>query len=499
MTIIEMLRRSAAHFPDKPAVVQESRRISYQDFHKISRRLGSAIAEAGLKKGDRIGVMLPKSPEVIFSFLGIAMAGGVFVPLDPTPPKGNLRYVLNLTCPGMLVVSAGLYSALSDIELPCPKERIIIVGEEVPPGCLSWDRIVSGPSHAPANFAEMGENDVVYLNFTSGTTGIPKGAATTHANIFWNTLSAVESLELTREDVHLCMFPVFVHPHELFARSLFLGGTAVLVDSVYPKTIAKAVAENGVTCMMGVPAIYNALARQHETSPLRLGSLRIAESGGAFASPALVNRFNELFGIPVRPVWGSTETTGIALASPGDCTCRPTSMGKPCRHYEVKIVLDDGTQAPPGAIGMMMVKGPGVCTSYYRDVTETELHMRDGWFATGDLVMSDEEGFYYFIDRQSRMIKVAGMKVFPSEIERLIQNHPKVREVAVTKMQDRVHGEVPKAFIVLNDGEGVGKQELRRYCEEKIAGYKVPRAIEVLEELPKTPGGKILYSKLEQM
>ncbi len=499
MTINEMLRRSAARYPDKIAIRQESRTVTYEEFLHRSEGLAAALVKCGLKKGDRVGVLLPKAPEIIISFLGIAMAGCVFVPLDPTPPRTNLRYVLDLTSPRALIVNAELYPALSGCDLPC--EDIIVEGEKPSLQCLGWDEItsrdpavLSGPVDLPA----AADSDVVYLNFTSGTTGTPKGAVTTHANIYWNTLSAVETLHLVPDDVHLCMFPVFVHPHELFARSLFLGGTAVLVDSIYPKTVAKTVAEHKVTAMMAVAAIYDAFTRQHETSPLDFSCLRVPESGGSFAGSALVGKFQELFGTPVYPVWGSTESTGIALATPPEKGMyRPDAMGKPCRYYEVKIVEEDGSPAPPGVIGEMLVKGPGVCTAYYRNSSESDLHIRDGWFATGDLARCDDEGFFYFVDRKTRMMKVAGMKVFPLEIEKVIQGHPKVCEVAVSKVYDRVHGEMPKAYIVLKDGESIDKNEIRKYCEATIAGFKIPRSIKVVEALPKTPGGKIIYGELD--
>ncbi len=499
MTIVEMLRKNAAGFPCKAAVRQESRTVSYEELLYRSEGLAAALVGAGVKKGDRIGVLLPKSPEIFISFLGIAIAGGVYVPLDPTPPRTNLKYVLDLTSPAALIVHSELYPALSGIEFPC--DRIVVVGEKPSLQCFGWDEITSrNRALAPCGveFPQSLDSDVFYLNFTSGTTGTPKGAVTTHSNVYWNTISAVETLGLVHDDVHLCMFPVFVHPHELFARSLYLGGTAVLVDSIYPKTVAKAVSDYKVTAMMAVAAIYDAFTRQHETSPLDFGALRIPESGGSFAGAPLVQKFEDQFGTPIYPVWGSTETAGIALATPpGKGAYRPDSMGKPCRYYEVEIVDEDGAPALPGVTGEMVVKGPAVCGSYYKNAEESKLHMLDGWFATGDLAMKDAEGFFYFIDRKTRMMKVAGMKVFPSEIEKAIQKHPKVREVAVSKIYDRVHGEMPRAYIVLEDDSSIDKNEIRKHCEDMIAGYKIPRSIKVVDSLPKTPGGKINYSQLE--
>lgn len=496
MTLIDMLKADAAAFPDKIAIVQDDRRITYKQFIVDSERLANSLLRAGLKKGDMVGVLLHKSPEVILSFLGIAMAGCIYVPIDHTQVKDAIQYLLDLTSPSALIADTGLWPVMSEVQLPCPESRIISVGGRIGPGCLDWDEIMSGAEPSGA-LPDVFDDDVVFLNFTSGTTGRPKGAVTTHANIYWNTLSAVETLGLTHEDVHLCMFPVFVHPHEFFARSLLLGGTAVLVDSVYPKSIARAISEHRVTSMMAVAPIYEAIMRQHELSRLDLTSLRVPESGGCYISPASVSRFQELFEVPIYPVWGSTETTGIALAtSPGNC--QPDSMGQPCRYYEVSVVDESGAPVPPGVVGEMRVRGPGVCGNYYRNADETSRYLQDGWFLSGDLVMTDERGFVYFVDRKMRMMKVAGLKVYPSEIERVLISHPGILEVAVTKVKDGLHGEVPKAYVVAAwPGKSIDRHEIRRFCEGKIAGHKIPRLVEIVDALPKTAGGKVLYSKLE--
>jgi long-chain acyl-CoA synthetase len=362
-------------------------------------------------------------------------------------------------------------------------------------GYYSWEEIIN-QKNVEALDINIQEDDPVYLNFTSGSTGIPKGALTTHANIYWNTKSAVESLGLNQDDIHLCCFPVFNHPHELFARALFLGGTMVLTDDTLPKTIASAVSEHGVTCLMAISVIYENLVH-YNASPLELRTLRLAESGGMYVRPALAEAFKNRFNIPIIPVWGSTEATGIALAMPVKGECRSGSMGKPCPYYEVKIVDEDGTELDRDEVGEMAVKGPAVCSKYFDNPEETEKHIRDGWLYTGDLVKKDNEGYFYFIGRKSGMIKVAGLRVYPAEIEEVLITHPEVKEAAVVKLQDSVLGEVPKAVVVLKSNSAVNQEELRKYCARRIAKYKVPATIEFVKELPKTPSGKIQYQKLQ--
>lgn len=495
-TLIAMIRRNASLFPEKTAFIGNERQISHRELYEQSTALGSYLLEIGLVRGGRVGLLLEKSIEAIIAFLGVACAGGVVFPLDYSQTALHLQYVVDLTQPFTLITQEKLRPLLAHVNLPFPPERIISIDATQTVGSAStWDRIMAGgPSDSIGG--NLHADDVVYLNFTSGTTGMPKGAVTTHANIYWNTRSAVEVLKLRQEDIHISMFPVFLHPHELFARTLYLGGTSVLVDGISPKAIVKAINQHNVTCFMAIGSIYETLTRQYEISPFQLSSLRVPESGGMHLYSALVQKFEDYFQIPMLPVWGSTETSGIGLATSVEGNNRPGSMGKVCPYYEVKLIGKDGRELPPDQVGEMLVRGPAVCKEYYNNPAETEKNMKDGWFHTGDLVRRDSDDYFYFADRKARMMKVGGMKVYPVEIEELLTAHPDIVEAGVVKMQDRLHGEMPKAFVVSKNGQELDRNLLRKYCEERLPKYKVPRVFEFVGELPKSPGGKILWQKL---
>jgi long-chain acyl-CoA synthetase len=215
-----------------------------------------------------------------------------------------------------------------------------------------------------------------------------------------------------------------------------------------------------------------------------------------YTHPTLEQKFRQRFGVPIIPVWGSTETSGIALVTPVEGEHRPGSMGKPSRYYQVKVMGESGEELPPDEVGEMAVKGPGVCSGYYNQPEETEIYMKDGWFLTGDMVKIDREGYCYFASRKTGMMKVAGVKVFPLEIENVLLNHPKIKAAAVVNVHDRLRGEVPKAVIVVKNGLEISKDEILKYCEKKMSRCKIPSIIEFRSELPKTPGGKILYREL---
>lgn len=493
MTIVEMLDRNAEEIPEKTAIICNEQKLTWKEFAQKANSLGNFLLDIGFERGDRVGLMIEKSPEAVISFLGGAKAGGIVLPIDFNLTVESIQSILNQTVPRVLIVNDKFQDLLEKLNLP--ETEMIVIGNTNVERYHTWsDAMSKNQEKGPA--IDIHENDVVYLNYTSGTTGMPKGAVTTHANIYWNTLSAVEILEMTADDVHLCMFPVFAHPHELFARPLYLGGTLVLVDSISPKTIFKAIVDNGVTCMMAVASIYMSLVRFNESRSIPFDSLRLAESGGMHFDPTLAIEFEKCFNIPIMPVWGSTETGGIALSNSINGIRKKGSMGQPCPYYDVKIVDEDGRELGPDQTGELAVRGAAVCSEYYGNDEETRKHMKEGWFFSGDLVRKDAEGYYYFVSRKTGMMKVAGLKVSPLEIEEILYTHSSITEVAVVKAHDSTHGEVPKAVVVVKEGAELGKPEVRKFCEKRMARYKVPRIIEFRDELPKTPGGKIWYRKI---
>jgi len=309
MTIIEMLVKARWLFPDKPAIISGGATLSWDEVYVQSMALANYLHGTGLKKGERVGLLLKKTPEAVISFLGAAGAAGVAFPVDYSQTSAHIQYVMNLTQPAALIAASDFEPLLSTLDIRCPKERIIIAGKSSTRQHSQWKTVVS-ENYPDKPSVKVQEDDLVYLNFTSGTTGIPKAAVATHANIYWNTLASIEALTLTPDDIHLCLFPVFGHPHELFARPLFLGGTMVLIDNISPKNIAKAISNHRVTCMMGVASIYQSLIRFYDSHPFDVSSLRVPESGGMHIHASLACQFRERLGISMIPVWGSTETKG---------------------------------------------------------------------------------------------------------------------------------------------------------------------------------------------
>lgn len=493
MTLVEMLERNAREVCGKPALIYWDRVMDYASLNEAANRLSHRLIEMGLKKGDRIGMMLPRVPELVITFLASAKAASIAVPINFELPDFMISAALGKITPKFIVAGAA-FAGHALKSLPEGSDtRIIIVGEGDGP-FIKWDGLLA--SGSPENpLLEASFEDVVYLNCTSGSTGNSKGALTTHANIYWNTVASVEALALKSEDVHLCMFAPFAHPHEIFARPLFLGGTMVLVDIVSPKAIAAAITRHRVTCMMGLAPMYDNLLELLDYREYDLSSLRIPESGGMYTRPDLINRFSSRLGVSIVPVWGSTETTGIALANtPGGLT--PSgSVGKPCPSYEVRLVDESGADVAPGEVGELIFKGPAVVSGYFE--ADANSSFMGGWYYSGDLATKDTDGYYYFVERKSGMMKVAGLKVYPAEIEKVLLEHPDIKEASVIAARDELRGEVPKAFIALKNGKALASRDIARFCKDRLAHYKIPRIIEFMDALPKTTSGKINKKALQ--
>ncbi len=494
-TLPEQLRYFASRQPERLFVSHRARRLSWGETHERASALAAFLLDHGLAWGQRVGLMLERSPEAVLGFLGAVMAGGVAFPLDYNQPAVYLQYVLDFTSPAALLVQDKFLPQLMGLQLPCPPENIVVVGDCPDGPHPSWERLCAKGGADPQ--LALSPEEPAYLNFTSGTTGLPKGAITTHLNILANTQAAVAALDLRPDDVHLCMFPVVAHPHELFARALYLGGASALVEGIYPASLAATIRDNQVSAMMAVAAIYETLVRSGDVKGSDLASLRAPESGGMHVNAELARRFQERFNARLTPVWGSTETTGIALAFPLHEQFRPGSMGKPCPGYEIKAIGEDGQEVGPGQLGDMWVRGPGVITGYFANEQETAKTLRDGWFMSGDLVKIDQDGFFHFQDRKARMLKVGGLKVFCTEVEETLASHPAVLEATVVRAFDPSHGEMPRAYVVLQPGQEAKPRDLRRYLEERLARYKVPKQYEFIEALPRSSAGKVLWRTLQ--
>ncbi len=501
-SLASLLRLRAATAPNEPFIIHENETASYAETLEMAGRLAALFGGLGLCKGDLAGVFLRKTPLAIASFIAASSLGAVFFPLDPHQPPAALRALLTRLRPRLLFAAREyepLLAALFPDGPPFALAYPVSFGETPPPGAAAFhlDRTADAPLPEPPG----GPDDPVYLNLTSGTTGESKCAVTTRANLYYNTMDACEALGVRPGDRHLCMMPVFVHPHELFARPLYLGGAMVLTENIAPKHVAGLITRHRVNCLMSVASVYETLVRLSDVSAYDFSSLRVPESGGMHVTAALAAAFAERFGKRILPVWGSTEAAGVALATPPDEPYRPGSAGRAIKHIDAAIMPpqgedDCGAPCENGALGELVIEGPAVSPGYYGKPAAPGDPLYGGRFRTGDIFRRDEDGFFFFLGRRFHMMKVGGMKAYPAEIEEALRAIPEIAEAAVIPVPDALRGEVPKACVVLKQDAELCASDLKKRLENLLHRHKIPRRIEFLDELPRTPGGKIAWRKL---
>ncbi|MBU1881184.1 acyl--CoA ligase, partial [bacterium] len=434
MTLDSMLERAARSNPDKVALIEINKQLTYLDFDNQVSALANGLLNLGIKPGDCVATLIPKSIEAVVAFMAIVRAGGIAAPINMRQKADALRVNFKQINPFAVIADPLYYPIINKFYEPIqPQGRVILTGTTRTNGSISYENLIESESTRSPEL-KLKDTQIAYLNYTSGTTGIPKGAITTHENLTWNTKGAVETFKMNSEDVHLCMFSIYAHPHEIFCRSIYLGGTAVILDSMYPKTIARAIDEFKVTCVMAVPPFFRSLFPVIKSKRFDFSSLRIPEAGGVYSPPEFCQEFEDLFEKRFLPVWGSTETTGIALATPVDGDHRHGSLGKPVKGYEVQVLGAGGREASADETGELAISGPGVVQGYFNLPEDSERVFHTGVCRTGDMVRRDEDGFYYFLGRRSGLMKVAGMKVYPQELEQCLLKHPGIAEAAVVSL-----------------------------------------------------------------
>lgn len=508
-----LVARHAARWPDKPAVLHAGGALTYADLAAQGAAVAHLLRDMGVRPGDRVATVVRKTPEALVAFLGCMAAGAMFVPVDCHQPPDIMRQVLRRFAPRVLVVDGqdlpyvdGLHLESLEFQGDAPPSLLIIPapGQDgdamgAPEARVRLWREIQG-LRLPMPDLDVDHDTPVYCNFTSGSTGVPKGAVATLGAIHWNSRAAIEHFRMTPEDVHLCMMPAFVHPHELFARPWVLGGTISLLEGIAPRSIVARLRDDGVTCFMAVATIYETLIRLHEHHPFRLPALRLAESGGMHAPTALRREVRARLGQPLLPVWGATEATGIAIAMPLPSSPEeeqaPGAMGLALPHYELDVLNEAGDPAPVGEVGQLVVGGPGVCREYYGQPEATAASFPDGRFHTGDLVSRDAAGYFHFHARKQGMLKVGGMRVYPARIEELLHEHPAVAQAVVVRLEDPLRGETPRAIIAPRPGQELTPADIRHWLEPRLHRNAMPRVIDIVESIPKTPGGKIAWRNL---
>lgn len=501
----QMFRESVLRNPDKPALICGQLRWSYKELASLVNRLASSLLEmCGLGKGDRVAVLLNNCPEFVVLYLAVTSLGGIFVPLNARLKARELLPQILKAKPRILVAGQDTWVELESLlESPHGLERIFIVGPPCP-GAQALEDLLKGPETPLPLPDHIQEEDLCSIIFTSGTTDKPKGVMISHRNVVNTAQACARVFGSNARDVDLIMVPLFhvTGLHTQLCKSLYLGSTTVLMRTFKAEQALEAVEKERVTLSISVPTIYWLMLNSPLFPTRDLSSFRTIVYGGAPCPPELILRLQKAFPkASLINAGGLTEGTSLQYAlPPQDALRKAGSVGFPTPCTEAKIMDEVGNEVVPGEVGELLLKGAGIAKGYWENPQETLKSFREGWLCTGDLARFDEEGYLWIMDRKKDMIIRGGENIYSVEVENVLYAFPKTLEAAVVGVSDPVFGEQVKAFVVPKPGQQITEQEIKDFCSQHLAEYKVPKFVELLEEpLPRNPGGKVQKDLLKKM
>ncbi len=467
--------RNAEENPDGVALIDGDRAISWAALDDTVGRLATALRGLGLRPGGVLLAFPQRSWELPVVFLATARAGGVFVTMDASDPA-RIGAVLRLARVDVVYAPRAADGEVARGLAPNPER--LIAGESAIDGLIEATPLAMGASEDATV--------VCYLNITSGSSGTPKAACTTHANIVANTVAVLGAFPFTREERFLCLFAAHSHPHEHFVRGLVAGATSVMLDTLRPRTVIRALQDHRVSWLFAIPSVFELLLAQVQPGD-SFPALRYGEAGGSVVTADLARRVEARLGCRFLPIWGCTETTGVVLhVPPWEADRRLDLLGKPVAPYRVRVIEVDAASG----VGELCVHGPGVVGGYL-DPADGAGRFEDGWYRTGDLVSEEEGGYLRFMGRREEMIKVAGEKVYLLDVERVLARLPGVRQLVVVPASDPLRGEVPRAVIVATPGSALTRADVIAWSRRHLPAAMVPRVVEFRDELPCGPSGKV--------
>lgn len=502
MDLASLLERVASERPRCTAMSFGDRRISYAELSEQVSRCASGFSEMGVGRGDRFGLVMRNCPEFVIVYYALVRLGAVPVPANFLLKPLELRYILEHSgAVGVATQSRYLDCVRESSEgLPGFRYMVCCDGEGAEGEVRLSDVLADAADAFPPRARP---DDVACILYTSGTTGKPKGVMLTHRNLTANVDSCRRAIDIRRDDVFMCLLPMF----HTFAWTtcvllpLSLGNPTVVVESIQPfKEVAAQIRKHKVTLLIAVPPVFAAMTRVPFWRPLRfLLPLRLCVSGAAPLPGAVLERFESKFGVPLLEGYGLTETSPVVSLNPPGGERRPGTVGLEIPDVEVKIAGPDGTQVRQADVGEICVRGPNVMLGYLHDPEATsEAIDCDGWLHTGDLGRRQPGGYIEIVDRAKDLIIVKGLNVYPREVEDVLLGHPDLAEAAVIGVPDGTGDELIKAFVVPKEGRRIDTSELFRLCRGQLAPYKMPKAILVASFLPKNPIGKVLKTQLRE-
>jgi len=529
ISLFSLLDEAARNYPESACTIFKGATITYPEMNALTDKLAAGLHGLGVKKGDRVGIFMPNTPQFVLAYFAILKVGGVVVAINPLYTAREIEHQVNDAGIELMLVMSNFYNLIKQVQPKSKIRRVVVTNiKEALPSVLSFlftltkekkggfrvqlqdgdiwmqDLIAKyKPEDRPK--VEVDADDNALFQYSGGTTGISKGAIAMHRNLVANALqmrSWMPEAEDGKETV-LMAIPLF-HVYGMVAGMLFAiqtGSAMVMVPNPRDlKDVMGNIQKYKTTIFPGVPTLYNAINNHPDViaGKYDLSTIKVCISGSAPLMRETKEKFETITGGKLVEGYGLSEAPTATHCNPLNGENRTGSIGLPLPDVDCRIIsLDDGkTVLPPREIGELIIQGPQVMKGYHNMPTETANTLQDGWLYTGDIAYMDEDGYFYIVDRKKELIKPSGYQVWPREVEEAIMEHPKVLEVGVAGIPDAYRGETVKAWVVVKPGESLTTDEVKAWCKERLANFKVPTEVDFRDELPKTTVGKILRREL---
>jgi long-chain acyl-CoA synthetase len=527
----ELVKHSAEKYPNQVATIFLGAKLTYSQLWEQVQRFASALQAMGVKKGDRVAIMLPNCPQFLIAFYGANLAGATIIAVNPIYTPRELEHVLHDSGAETMIILDLKYPIFREVAGSSNVRRTIVTGIQdylsfpknllfplkarkegvwvdvkPAPDLFSFKKLLAKHSPTPSRVPSNPAEDVAMLLYTGGTTGFPKAAMLTNRNLVVNATQCHKWVQGTDAQEIIGGALPFFHSYGL-STVMNLGMKSASTIVLFPKfnveDVVKGIEQYKVTLFPGVPTMYVAINNLKDIKKYNLSSIKACMSGGAPLPIEVKQEFEALTGGKLVEGYGLSESSPVLSANLFQGEIRAGSIGVPIPDTDIRIVDENGNTLPAGEVGELAASGPQVMKGYWNRPEETAKTLRTDengkvWLFTGDMARMDEDGFFYIADRKKDLILVGGYNVFPREVEEVLYEHPKVQEVVVAGIKDKYMGESVKAYIVLREGETATEEDIISFCKERLAAYKVPRKVEFRKELPKTMIGKILRRVLQE-
>ncbi len=495
--IRDMVETQARRHGDRIAIRYYDRDVTYRQLDEGSNRVANGLLKLGIRKGDRVCILMDNSPEFYEAYFGIIKIGAIAGPVNCWWQTGEIQYLLNDSGAVALFCDHAYRGHVDKILDRTPALKHVLEREATDDRFLKFE----GLSAETADLVpvEIDLDDVATIVYTSGTTGNPKGVLLTHKNILTNSWQASLLANIDENDVIMCFLPLF-HVNGLVITGtspLSKGSQIILRRNFSASEFWECVAKYRVSIFSGVPTVYQILLNTPGFEGLDVSSLRYGVCGAAPMPVETIRKFEETFNMIIIEGYGLTEGTAGATANPIDGVRKIGSIGIPFAESEIRLLDEQDREVPQGEVGEICIKGDHVMKGYFNKPEDTAQTLRGGWLHTGDMAYKDEEGYLFIVDRKKEMIIRGGENIYPKELEGIIYRHPQVMEVAVVGVPDPIYGEEVMACLVLHPGQTLTEEAFKDWCRANMASYKVPKYVDIRTALPKNILGKILKKELK--